>query len=59
MANTAKTAIVTGASQGIGAGRRQAKMIKHAKLAEIPGGPHGLCWTRGDHVNAELVPFVE
>jgi len=26
---------------------------------EIPGGPHGLCWTRGDHVNAELVPFVE
>jgi non-heme chloroperoxidase len=39
--------------------RRQAKMIKHAKLAEIPGGPHGLCWTRGDHVNAELVPFVE
>jgi len=34
-------------------------MIKHAKLAEIPGGPHGLCWTRGDHVNAELVPFVE
>ena len=24
-------------------------MIKHAKLAENPGGPHGLCWTRGDH----------
>ena len=39
--------------------RRQAKMIKHAKLAGIPGGPHGLCWTRGDQVNAELVPFVE
>ena len=39
--------------------RRQAKMIKHAKLAEIPGGPHGLCWTRRDHVNAELEPFVE
>jgi NAD(P)-dependent dehydrogenase (short-subunit alcohol dehydrogenase family) len=39
--------------------RRQAKMIKHAKLAEIPGGPHGLCWTHGDRVNAELLPFVE
>jgi non-heme chloroperoxidase len=37
----------------------QAKMIKHVKLAEIPGGPHGLCWTHGDRVNAELVPFVE
>ena len=121
MANTAKTAIVTGASQGIGAGlveaflqrgysvvansrhitktnpfaylvkasdnaegvdssvfegiknairadcilppaataRKQAKMIKQAKLTEIPGGPHGVCWTRRDHVNAELVPFVE
>ena len=34
-------------------------MIKHAKLAENPGGPHGLCRTRGDHVNAELVPLVE
>jgi len=34
-------------------------MIKHAKLAENPGGPHGLCRTPGDHVNAELVPLVE
>src|SRR5436190_10880932 len=39
--------------------RRQAKMIKHAKFAEIAGGPHGLCWTHADRVNAELVPFVE
>ena len=39
--------------------RRQAKMIKHARFAEIPGGPHGLCWTHGDRVNAELLPFVE
>jgi pimeloyl-ACP methyl ester carboxylesterase len=39
--------------------RRQAKMIKHVKFAEIAGGPHGLCWTHADRVNAELVPFVE
>src|SRR5437868_1675138 len=39
--------------------RRQAKMIKNVKFAEIAGGPHGLCWTHADRVNAELVPFVE
>jgi non-heme chloroperoxidase len=39
--------------------RRQAKMIKHVKFAEIAGGPHGLCWTHADRVNAELVSFVE
>jgi hypothetical protein len=33
-------------------------MIKHVKFAEIAGGPHGLCWTHADRVNAELVPFV-
>jgi non-heme chloroperoxidase len=38
--------------------RRQAKMIKHVTFAEIAGGPHGLCWTHADRVNAELVPFV-
>lgn len=37
--------------------RRQAKLIKHVKVAEIAGGPHGLCWTHADRVNAELVPF--
>jgi hypothetical protein len=26
---------------------------------EIAGGPHGLCWTHADRVNAEVVPFVE
>ena len=39
--------------------RRQARMIKHAEYAEIAGGPHGLCWTHADRVNAELLPFVE
>jgi non-heme chloroperoxidase len=39
--------------------RRQAKLTKDAMLVEIPGGPHGLCWTHADRVNAELLPFVE
>jgi pimeloyl-ACP methyl ester carboxylesterase len=39
--------------------RRQAKMLKHVKFAEIAGGLHGLCWTYADRVNAELVPCVE
>ena len=38
---------------------RSTTMIKHVKFAEIAGGPHGLCWTHADRVNAELVPFVE
>ena len=61
--NTVPTLIIHGDADRIlppaATARRQAKMTKHAKLAEIPGGPHGLCWTHGDHVNAELVPFVE
>jgi non-heme chloroperoxidase len=61
--NTVPTLIIHGDADRIlppdATSRRQAKMIKHAKLAEIPGGPHGLCWTHGDRVNAELVPFVE
>jgi pimeloyl-ACP methyl ester carboxylesterase len=38
--------------------RRQAKMIKNAKLVELPGGPHGVLWTHADQVNAELVSFL-
>src|SRR5947199_3836196 len=30
------------------------RVIKHVKFAEIAGGPHGLCWTHADRVNAEL-----
>ena len=41
-----------------GTSRRQAKMNKNIKFVEIPGGPHGLCWTHAERVNAELVPFV-
>ena len=38
--------------------RRQAKMIKNAKLIELPGGPHGVLWTHADRINSELVSFL-
>jgi len=38
--------------------RRQAKMIKNARLVELPGGPHGVLWTHADRINAELVKFL-
>src|SRR6266576_2535836 len=48
--NTVPTLIIHGDADRIlppdATSRRQAKMIKHAKFAEIAGGPHGLCWTR-------------
>jgi pimeloyl-ACP methyl ester carboxylesterase len=60
--NTVPTLIIHGDADRIlpaeATSRRQAKMIKHVKVAEIAGGPHGLCWTHADLVNAELVPFV-
>lgn len=60
--NTVPTLIIHGDADRIlppdATSRRQAKMIKHVKFAEIPGGPHGLCWTHADQVIAELVPFV-
>ena len=61
--NTVPTLIIHGDADRIlppdATSRRQAKLIKHVKFAEIVGGPHGLCWTHADRVNAELVPFVE
>jgi non-heme chloroperoxidase len=61
--NTVPTLIIHGDADRIlppdATSRRQAKMIKHVTFAEIAGGPHGLCWTHADRVNAELVPFVE
>ncbi|MBA3343390.1 MAG: alpha/beta hydrolase [Gemmatimonadaceae bacterium] len=38
--------------------RRQAKMIKGAKLVELPGGPHGVLWTHASQINSELVSFL-
>jgi pimeloyl-ACP methyl ester carboxylesterase len=38
--------------------RRQVKMIKNAKLVELPGGPHGVLWTHADRINSELLNFL-
>src|SRR6186997_1516091 len=38
--------------------RRQAKMIKNAKLVELSGGPHGVLWTHADQINKELIRFL-
>ena len=60
--NTVPTLIIHGDADRIlppdATSRRQATLTTNATFAEIPGGPHGLCWTHADRVNAELVPFV-
>ena len=38
--------------------RRQAKLIKGAKLIEIKGGSHGIPWTHAEEINDELVKFL-
>ena len=35
------------------------KMIKHARLEVYKGAPHGLCSTRKDQVNADLLSFIK
>ena len=35
------------------------KMIKGANLKVIEGAPHGLCTTRKDEVNEELLAFIK
>lgn len=39
-------------------GRRTAEMIRGARLAVIPDGPHAVIWTHADEVNTELVNFL-
>jgi pimeloyl-ACP methyl ester carboxylesterase len=60
--NTVPTLILHGDADRIlppeATSRRQAKMIKGAKLVELPGGPHGVLWTHADRVNTELVSFL-
>jgi pimeloyl-ACP methyl ester carboxylesterase len=60
--NTVPTLIIHGDADRIlppdATSRRQVELIKGATLAEIAGGPHGLCWTHADRVNTALVPFV-
>ena len=38
--------------------RRQAKMIKNVRLPSIKAVIHGIPWTHGEEINAELVPFL-
>jgi non-heme chloroperoxidase len=35
------------------------KLVKNAELKIYPGGPHGLCTTMKDKVNADLLAFAE
>ena len=39
-------------------GLRTAKLIEHAKLFVVKGGPHCVTWTHADEVNRELVDFL-
>ena len=40
-------------------GRRTVKLVKGAKLVEVKGGPHGMCTTHKDLINAELLKFFQ
>ena len=61
--NTVPTLILHGDADRIlppdASSRRQAKMLKHVKYVELPGGPHGVLWTHADRINAELVSFLK
>jgi pimeloyl-ACP methyl ester carboxylesterase len=60
--NTVPTLILHGDADRIlppdATSRRQVRMIKGARLVELPGGPHGVLWTHAAQVNDELVRFL-
>jgi non-heme chloroperoxidase len=60
--NTVPTLILHGDADRIlppdASSRRQAKMIKNARLVEIKGGPHGVLWTHAEQINSELMKFL-
>jgi len=35
------------------------KVVKNAQIKVYPGAPHGMCTTRKDEVNADLLKFIE
>ena len=41
------------------AGRMTAKIVKNATLKVYAGGPHGMCTTDADKVNADLLAFLQ
>ena len=60
--NTVPTLILHGDADRIlpadSCSRPQVKLLKDAKLVELPGGPHGLPWTHAERINTELVKFL-
>ena len=60
--NTVPTLILHGDADRIlppeASSRRQAKMLKNARLMELTGGPHGVLWTHAQQINSELVKFL-
>ena len=60
--NTVPTLILHGDSDRMlppdGTSRKQAKMLKNARLVELKGGPHGVLWTHAEQINSELVKFL-
>jgi non-heme chloroperoxidase len=60
--NTVPTLILHGDADRIlpadATSRRQAKMIKNARLVELKGGPHGVLWTHAEQINSELLKFL-
>ena len=60
--NTVPTLILHGDADRIlppdATARRQAKMIKGARLVELPEGSHGVLWTHAERINSELVSFL-
>jgi non-heme chloroperoxidase len=60
--NTVPTLILHGDADRIlpadATSRRQAKMMKNARLVELKGGPHGVLWTHAEQINSELVKFL-
>ena len=60
--NTVPTLILHGDSDRMlppdGTSRKQAKMLKNARLVELKGGPHGVLWTHAEQINSELLKFL-
>jgi non-heme chloroperoxidase len=42
-----------------GAGHLSVKLVPNATLKVYPGGPHGMCTTQADKVNADLLAFLQ
>jgi non-heme chloroperoxidase len=39
-------------------GLLSAKIVNHATLKVYPGFPHGMCTTRAEQINADLLSFI-